>query len=98
MRKCTIHDGKQGGVLVYENGQGTIEDCDIACNALAGVEIKTGGNSQIQGCRIHRNKYEAIWIYEKGQGTIKNCDLTGNTRGAWDIGSDCRVYRSGNKE
>ncbi|HEX8128753.1 MAG TPA: right-handed parallel beta-helix repeat-containing protein, partial [Pyrinomonadaceae bacterium] len=40
LRRNSIHDGGQGGVYIYENGQGTLEDNDIFGNALAGIEIK----------------------------------------------------------
>ncbi len=85
-------------MFVWQQGQGTLEDCDIFGNAYAGVESRTGGNPFIQRCRINRNGYEAIWVHDKGQGTVENCDLTGNTRGAWDIGFGWHVRRSGNKE
>ena len=44
VRNCRIRDGKESGIFVYENGQGTIEGNEIFANALAGIEIKTGGN------------------------------------------------------
>lgn len=100
LRRNRIHDGKQGGVLVYENGQGTLEDNEIWGNAFAGVEIKQGGNPTLRRNRIYRNKYEAIWIHEGGGGTFEDNDLRGNKRGAWDIEEDClpNVNRVRNKE
>ena len=44
VRGNQIHDGKVGGVLVYDSGLGTLEDNDITGNGLSGVEIRTGGN------------------------------------------------------
>ncbi len=35
LRRNRIHDGKQSGVLVYEQGRGTLEDNDIFGNALS---------------------------------------------------------------
>ena len=40
LRRNRIHDGKEGGVFVYEQGRGTLEDNDIFANAFAGVAIK----------------------------------------------------------
>ena len=37
VRRNRIRDGKQGGVHVYEQGRGTIEDNEIVGNAGAGV-------------------------------------------------------------
>ena len=40
IRRCRIHDGRASGVLVYRQGQGTLEDCDIFANAFDGVAIR----------------------------------------------------------
>ncbi len=99
IRNCQIHDSKEGGgIHVYEQGKGTIEGCDIFANKLAGVVIKQGGDPTVRNCRVNRNGYKAVWVYENGMGTIEGCDLTGNSRGAWDIGSGCKVARKGNRE
>jgi parallel beta-helix repeat protein len=100
LRRNRIHDGKQGGVTIYDNGLGTLEDNDITANAYVGVAIKTGGNPTVRRNRVNRNGYEAVWIHDGGRGVLENNDLTGNTRGAWDIADDCKdnVTRVRNKE
>ncbi|MBW4636327.1 MAG: right-handed parallel beta-helix repeat-containing protein [Iphinoe sp. HA4291-MV1] len=85
IQRCKIHNGKASGVLVSENGQGTVEDCDIFSNAYSGVEIRKGGNPIIRQCKINQNKENAVYIHDKGAGTIENCDLTGNVRSAFNI-------------
>lgn len=97
IQQCIIHDGKQSGIYVYENGQGIIEDCDIFGNAYAGAEIREGGNPYIMRCRINRNGYEAVRAYDRGSGVIEDCDLTGNKHGAWNVSADSNVRQSGNK-
>ena len=42
VRECTIADGKQNGIWVYENGRGTFEGCTVTGNAKAGIEVKGG--------------------------------------------------------
>ena len=42
LRRNTIHDGMQGGVVVG-NGLGTLEDNDIFGNTFSGLEITDGG-------------------------------------------------------
>ena len=56
LRRNRIHDGKEAGVYVFENGQGTLEDNDIFGNALSGVQIATGGNPTLRRNRIHDGK------------------------------------------
>ena len=50
VRDCQIRDGKSGGVRVFDQGQGTIEQCVISGNTLAGVVISTGGNPVVRDC------------------------------------------------
>lgn len=85
LRRNRIHDGKQGGIFVYENGQGLMEDNEIYGNAYTGVEIKSGGNPTLRRNRIYHNAYEAIWVHENGAGVFEANDLRNNNRGAWDI-------------
>jgi hypothetical protein len=98
VRRCKIYNGQQGGVFVYMNGKGVMEDCDIYENARAGIEIKQGGNPLFRRCRINRNGYEGVWAYENGAGSLEYCDLTGNTRGVADISADSTTRRVGCKE
>jgi hypothetical protein len=40
VRRNRIHDSKEGsGVVVHENGRGTLEDNDIFGNAIAGITV-----------------------------------------------------------
>ncbi len=71
-------DSKQGGVLVNKNGTGQIENCDIFGNALAGIEIKTGGNPVVRHCQIHDGKQDGVLVNKNGTGQIENCDIFGN--------------------
>ena len=100
VRRNRIHDGKQSGIHVYENGQGVLEDNDIFANANAGIAIKQGGNPTVRRNRITDNGYEAVWVYEGGRGTFEGNDLRGNKRGAWDIAADCadNISRKDNLE
>jgi parallel beta-helix repeat protein len=95
--RCKIHDGKAGGILAWQKGQGIVEDCDIFANTYCGVNISKQGNPIIQKCRINRNEYQAIRSHDNGRGTVENCDLTGNKRGAFDIDSTSQVQQSNNK-
>ncbi|MEN8220993.1 MAG: right-handed parallel beta-helix repeat-containing protein [Pseudomonadota bacterium] len=95
---CQIHDSKQSGVMVWENGTGQIENCEIFRNALSGITITEGGNPVVHKCSIKQNKHWAVYVYKDGAATIENCDLRDNAKGAWHIQSGCQVHDSGNKE
>ena len=85
LRRNRIHDGKSGGVFVYEKGRGTLEDNDIFGNALAGVEIKQGGDPTLRRNRIHDGKSGGVYVYEEGQGTLEDNDIFGNALVGVDI-------------
>ncbi len=78
LKRNRIHDGKQSGVYVYENGQGILEDNDISGNGLAGVSIKTGGNPTLRRNRIHDGKESGVHVYKNGQGFLEDNDISGN--------------------
>ena len=78
LRRNRIHDGKEGGVLIYERGLGTLEDNDIFGNTLAGVVIATGGNPTLRRNRIHDGKHSGVMVYASGQGTLEDNDIFGN--------------------
>jgi F-box protein 11 len=78
LRRNKIHDGKKGGVLVINNGLGTLEENDITGNAFSGVEISVGGNPTLRRNQIHDNKFDGIVVFDNGLGTIEENDITGN--------------------
>lgn len=78
LRRNRIHDGKQGGVFVYNNGQGTLEDNDIFGNAFSGVEIMEGSNPVLRRNRIHDGKTSGVYVYTSGLGTLEDNDIFGN--------------------
>ena len=98
IRDCEIRDGQQCGVFVSEQGQGTIEKCVISGNALAGVQIKTGGNPVVRDCQIRDGKTTGVLVQEQGQGTIEKCVISGNayagvqiSKGGNPIVRDCKI-------
>ena len=94
---CEIRDESDRGVLLSDQGQGTIEQCVISGNALAGMVIETGGNPTVRDCQIRDNKEAGVYVYEQGQGTFTGNTLTGIPSGAWVIRADAgRVTRTGN--
>lgn len=81
LRRNRIHDGKQGGVFIYKNGQGMLEENDIFGNAGSGISIKTASNPTIRRNWIHDGKQAGVFIYENGQGMLEENDIFGNARG-----------------
>ena len=80
IRDCKIHDSKQEpGVVVFEQGQGTIEGCDIFANRATGVAVGQGSNPTIRNCKIHDSKEGGgVYVCEQAKGTIEGCDIFAN--------------------
>src|SRR5215470_9557183 len=85
IQNCKIHGGKEGGVIVYESGQGTLEDCDIFANAVLGVQISEGGDPVIHGCKIHSQQEAGVLVEQNGQGVLEDCDIFANALAGVEI-------------
>ena len=85
LRRNRIHDGKEGGVFVFDGGLGTLEDNDITGNTYSGVEIKTGSNPTLRANQIHDNKQSGVYVHDSGLGTLEDNDITGNGEAGVEI-------------
>ncbi len=85
LRRNRIHDGKQGGVFVWENGRGTLEDNEIFGNAYSGVQIKEGGDPVLRRNRIHDGKQGGVFVWENGRGTLEDNEIFGNALAGVEI-------------
>jgi parallel beta-helix repeat protein len=98
IRGNLIHDGKDTGIFVYDNGLGIVEDNDIFGNARAGVSVGSGANPTVRRNRINKNGYHAILVYKGGLGTFEDNDLRDNAGGSWNIYPGCEVKQARNQE
>lgn len=78
LRRNRIHNGKESGIFVYENGQGTLEDNDIFANNHNGITISEGGNPVVRRNRIHDGKQAGVHVKTNGQGTLEDNDISAN--------------------
>jgi parallel beta-helix repeat protein len=76
IRNCRIHDGEDG-ILISENAQGIVEDCDIFSNSV-GIGIVQESNPIIRRCRIHDGESMGVIISHNGRGLIENCYIFSN--------------------
>jgi len=73
-----IHNSKDGGIYVYQNGQGVIENNEIYGNALSAVDIHGCGNPTLKRNKIHDGKSSGIYIRENGLGVVEDNEIYGN--------------------
>lgn len=85
LRRCRISNGRHEGVMFWEKGTGTVEQCEIFQNQFAGVVVRGGSTPILRHCRIYGNRLEGIVFSEKGLGLIEECDLYDNGKKGLDI-------------
>lgn len=85
LRRNRIHNGKEGGVLVYHGGRGTLEDNDIFGNMRAGVQIESNGNPTLRRNRIHHQQWGGVYVCEDGKGTLEDNEIFSNALSGVEI-------------
>lgn len=78
IRRNKIFGGKNGGVLIYNSGEGLLEENDIYGNALAGVWIKTDSNPMLRRNKIYNGKEGGVCIFNSGRGVLEENDIFNN--------------------
>ena len=92
LRRNRIHDGKDYGILVYENGMGTLEENEIYDNKTGGVAIGDNGNLVLRRNRITKNGSNGILILERGGGLVEENDICENAHtGFMNIGGNATL-------
>lgn len=80
--KCNrIHNSAQGGIFVFDNGEGILEENDIFENAFSGVEIKNFSKPVLRLNRIHDGKQGGVLVHDNGLGLFENNDIFDNISG-----------------
>jgi parallel beta-helix repeat protein len=78
IQQCQVHDGKTGGIYIYDNAQATLIECEVFRNTLVNVEIKGSSNVLLQKCKIYDGKDGGLVFHVNAQGTAEDCDIFGN--------------------
>ena len=78
LRRNRIHAGKGGGVIVFDDAKGTLEDNDIFANPVSAVLIHSGGNPTLRRNRIHDGEQSGVVVYEGGFGVLEDNDIFNN--------------------
>jgi parallel beta-helix repeat protein len=79
LRRNKIHDGKEDGVLVSNNGKCILEENDIFRNSYSGVVIELESNPTLLSNKIHDGKGRGILVRKNGKGVFANNDIFCNS-------------------
>lgn len=97
IRRNRIHDGRGGGIVVYENGAGLIENNDIFANDCAGIAIATEANPTLRGNRIHNGRGGGVVVSENGAGIVDDNDITSNGHSGIEVSEGGNPIVVGNR-
>ena len=99
LRACKIHHGQQGGILVKDEAEAVIEDCDVYANTMNGVEIWWGAHPTLRRCSIRDGESAGVSVHDNGRGILEDCEIRGNaicgvatTTGGDPVIRNCRVH------
>ena len=96
VRSNRIHDGKAGGIFIFDNGKGIFEENEVSENARSGIEVKEDGDPAVRRNRIHDGKAGGILVRENGRGTFEENEVSGNALSGIEVrqGGDPVVRRN----
>jgi len=85
IRRCTVRNAMQAGVLIGNNGYAEVEDCTIHNNTRAGIEIAHNSAPIIRRCMITASEGAGILVYKGGPSIIEDCDIRRNASAGVEI-------------
>ncbi len=100
LKNCSIHDGADSGIYIFDNARARIENCDVYHNANVNLAITQGANPVVKNCRIFEGENGGIVVWGNGAaGTIEDCEITnhrlanvGISQSANPIFRRCKIF------
>jgi parallel beta-helix repeat protein len=78
IRGCTLHRGAEAGLFFLRGAQGTVEDCEIAEQATAGVAVRDESAPTLRRCTIRKSGGVGVLVYQKGRPVLEGCRVEGS--------------------
>jgi len=79
LKNCSIHDGADSGIYIFDNARARIENCDVYHNANANIAIKQGAHPTVKNCRVFEGNNGGVVVWQNGAaGEIENCEIFGH--------------------
>lgn len=100
LKNCSIHDGADSGIYIFDNARASIENCDVYHNANVNLAITQGANPAVKNCRIYEGENGGIVVWGNGAaGTMEDCEITnhrlanvGISQSANPIFRRCKIF------
>lgn len=100
LRRCNFKDCPVIGLMAYEKGRGSIENCVFTNSQVVGIAVLSKANPTVKLCQF-KGGGGGVASYAGGLGTFKDCVFVGNTNAAMAVRKSglakfiqCRVVKS----
>jgi parallel beta-helix repeat protein len=80
IRRCTLHDGAQTGLDIYDQAGGLIEYCEMFGNTRAGIEVSQHSAPTIRHCVVRNGLAGGIYLDSESRATVEECQVYENAR------------------
>ncbi len=80
-----IGGGARWNSVFIERGRLELEDCDISCQSMCGIDIGEGADPLIAANKIHDCRQAGILIHDAGCGTLRDNDIYANAYAGVEI-------------
>ena len=100
LKNCSIHNGADSGIYIFDNARASIEHCDVYHNANANIAITQGANPVVKNCRVFEGENGGIVVWGNGAtATIEDCEIlnhqlanVGVSQSANPIFRRCKIF------
>jgi hypothetical protein len=100
LKNCSIHNGADSGIYIFDNARASIEHCDVYHNANANIAITQGANPAVKNCRVFEGENGGIVVWGNGAtATIEDCEIlnhrlanVGVSQSANPIFRRCKIF------
>ena len=80
---CKLSGSLKGGGIFIHDAKGRVEACELAQNALAGIECKgPSGGWVFSDCIVRDNASAGAFIHAAAKGTFERCRMLNNSTSA----------------
>jgi F-box protein 11 len=93
-----IHSGDDAGVLIHQDGKGTLLWNNVFNNRTYGVAVLTGGAPTLRRNWLHGKRQGGLLVDEGGEGEVYDNDIEGNTKAGVTLrGAGCAPHLHHNR-
>jgi parallel beta-helix repeat protein len=76
LKNCSVHDGADSGIYIFDNARASIQDCDVYRSANVNLAITQGANPTVKNCRIFEGENGGVVVWGNGAaGVIEDCEI-----------------------